>query len=209
VTPSGILLLTVGLVGMLWADVRHSRLVIPFKLGASTGFLLLALDHGALDSRYGGWILVGLCLSWVGDAALLGRSEKAFLLGLGSFLLAHLAFAVAFLTTGPTATRPSLLFGLVWLALVAQVAKWLLPHVGTSMRLPVIAYVIVISVMVVLSGPAGVSRESLLIPLGAASFAVSDIAVARNQFVAQTVVNRFWGLPLYYAGQVLLALSIG
>lgn len=207
-TAAGILLLTVGLVGLLWADVRHSRLVVPFKLGASAGFLLLALDLGALDSTYGGWILAGLCLSWVGDAALLGHSEKAFLLGLGAFLLAHLAFVVAFLTTDPSVTRPSLLFGLAWLAIVSQVIGWLLPHVGAAMRIPVIAYVIVISAMVVLSGPAGVSRESLLIPLGAAFFAVSDIAVARNQFVAKTVVNRLWGLPLYYAGQVLLALSI-
>ena len=47
------------------------------------------------------------------------------------------------------------------------------------------------------------------IALGATAFFLSDIAVARNRFVAPGFTNRAWGLPLYYVGQVLLALSTG
>ena len=48
-----------------------------------------------------------------------------------------------------------------------------------------------------------------LIPIGAVLFYTSDIAVARNQFVAPGVMNRVWGLTLYYLAQVLLAATAG
>jgi uncharacterized membrane protein YhhN len=44
--------------------------------------------------------------------------------------------------------------------------------------------------------------------VGAALFFASDLAVARNRFVAKAFVNRAWGLPAYYAGQLLIAWSI-
>jgi len=31
--------------------------------------------------------------------------------------------------------------------------------------------------------------------------------VARDRFVAQGFINRAWGLPMYYGGQLLLAYS--
>ena len=43
---------------------------------------------------------------------------------------------------------------------------------------------------------------------GAVLFAVSDISVARDQFVRPAFINRLWGLPLYYAAQLLLAGSV-
>jgi hypothetical protein len=33
--------------------------------------------------------------------------------------------------------------------------------------------------------------------------------VARDRFVEQAFVNGAWGLPLYFAAQIVLALSIG
>ncbi len=85
--------------------------------------------------------------------------------------------------------------------------RWLAPHVG-DMAAPVIAYVVVISVMVVLAFGAFGDGATWLIPLGATLFSISDLFVARNQFVAPDTVNRMWGLPLYYLAQVLLALSV-
>jgi uncharacterized membrane protein YhhN len=40
---------------------------------------------------------------------------------------------------------------------------------------------------------------------GAVLFFVSDVAVARDRFVEPSWKNRAWGLPAYYAGQLLLA----
>ena len=39
------------------------------------------------------------------------------------------------------------------------------------------------------------------------AFFVSDLAVAREQFVSEGFVNKTWGLPLYYAAQLLFAVS--
>ena len=44
---------------------------------------------------------------------------------------------------------------------------------------------------------------------GAILFYLSDLAVARHRFVHESFVNRAIGLPTYYLGQLLLALTIG
>jgi hypothetical protein len=44
---------------------------------------------------------------------------------------------------------------------------------------------------------------------GAILFYVSDLAVARHRFIQRSFINRALGLPIYYLGQLLLALTIG
>ena len=41
------------------------------------------------------WLVVGAVLGLVGDIALLGDGEAAFMVGLGAFALGHLAYAIA------------------------------------------------------------------------------------------------------------------
>jgi uncharacterized membrane protein YhhN len=43
---------------------------------------------------------------------------------------------------------------------------------------------------------------------GAIGFLASDVAVARERFVARSPWNQRWGLPLYYASQLLLASTV-
>jgi hypothetical protein len=50
--------------------------------------------------------------------------------------------------------------------------------------------------------PAGVMTAAV-------AFYISDVSVARDRFVAPGFGNRIWGLPLYYAAQLLFALSTG
>lgn len=40
---------------------------------------------------------------------------------------------------------------------------------------------------------------------GALAFTASDVSVARDRFVQHGFVNRAWGLPFYYAAQLLIA----
>lgn len=174
---------------------------------ASTGFLWVALEAGATTSRYGRVLLVALALCWLGDVLLLGRGRGVGLrLGLGSFLLGHLAFAAAFGIRGfdpaAAALAALLLVAPAWAALA-----WLLPHVPADWRAPVLAYVGIISLMVV-AGLATVSQpREIDVALGVLAFYGSDLAVARERFVEQGFVNKAWGLPLYYAAQLLLASS--
>ncbi len=178
------------------------------KPAASVGFIVVALGSGGLDDSYGRRILVGLGLSLVGDVLLMFRGSAQFRIGLVSFLLAHVAYAVAFLDAGISVPW-WLGAGVVALLAALVVTRWLLPHVEGDMRTPVLAYVVVISVMVSLAVGASGAGRTLLVAAGAGLFYLSDLFVARDRFVTPSFANTLVGLPLYYGGQILLALSIG
>ncbi len=72
------------------------------------------------------------------------------------------------------------------------------------MRFPVVGYCAVIGLMLWLA--LGVGR--LEIRLGGLLFWLSDLFVARDRFVRHERWNRLAGLPLYYAGQYLIALAM-
>jgi uncharacterized membrane protein YhhN len=196
-------------VALLVAESRGPEwLRFASKLLASTGFLALALSCGALASGHGRIVLVALVLCWAGDALLLPRGAgHAFLAGLGSFLLGHVAFGLGFTLLGlePIATAVA---GVLVGAGGFAAWRWLDPHVTGRMRGPVIAYVLVISAMVVLSIGASVHTGDARLGVGAAAFMASDLSVARERFVAPGAGNKEWGLPLYYAATTLLATTV-
>jgi uncharacterized membrane protein YhhN len=173
------------------------------KLTASSAFVALASTLGAAGHDYGRAILVALGLSWLGDACLLSLRRAPFLLGIGSFLLAHLAFAFAFLQRP---LHPAWLLVALGVALLAGVAmlRWLWPHLERFFRAAVPAYVAALVAMLAL----GVATRDPLVAAGALAFALSDVSVARDRFVVSGVANRIWGLPLYYVAQLLLAWSV-
>jgi uncharacterized membrane protein YhhN len=82
------------------------------------------------------------------------------------------------------------------------------------MHIPVTAYILVITVMA-LGALAVYDQPGLpwlgraLIFQGAVLFYLSDLFVARDQFIKKEFLNRLIGLPLYYGGQFLLAFSPG
>jgi uncharacterized membrane protein YhhN len=53
-----------------------------------------------------------------------------------------------------------------------------------------------------------VASGQWLIAVGALLFAASDLSVARQAFIAPAWLNLAWGLPAYYAAQMLLAWSV-
>lgn len=174
---------------------------------ASTGFLWVAVEAGAATSLYGRVLLVALALCWLGDVLLLGRGRgRGLLLGLGSFLAGHLAFALAFAIRGLDA-EAALVAALLLLAPARAALRWLLPHVPGDWRAPVFAYVGVISLMVVAGLASASGPREIEIALGVLAFYGSDLAVARERFVEPGFANKAWGLPLYYGAQILLAVS--
>jgi uncharacterized membrane protein YhhN len=150
------------------------------------------------------WILTGLAFGAAGDVALLFSSQAAFLSGLGAFLVGHVAYVVAFAVLVP----PSEWLGISVIAVSVfggGALMWLLPYLGST-RKPVVFYILVLCTMVVaaLSLPGRVAG-GWTFAVGAVLFAVSDLAVARERFVADTFTNKAWGLPAYYGGQLCVA----
>ena len=203
------LLTLLSLAVLLVAEARGVRwLQLLSKPLASLGFVGLGLVSGALSSFPGHVLFVGLALCALGDVALMFKGRGWFLAGLIVFLLGHVAYVAAFGLAGL-----STVWALVALAAVAAVAvpvmRWLWPNVPGPMRGPVVAYVLVISVMVAAAAGAVGAGASAWLGLGAVLFYLSDLFVARQRFVVTASVNRLLGLPLYYGGQLLLAGNAG
>jgi uncharacterized membrane protein YhhN len=196
-----------GLAGLLAAERTRSSGRFLAKPLASAGFIAVAVAAGALDTAFGRWMVAALVLSALGDVFLLGSSDTTFLGGLGSFLTAHLVYGIAFLVRGVAA--PGLLAIVPFAIFAWQVLRWLRPHLSDRMRGPVVAYAVVISIMGVLAAGTAADVWDWRIPTGAIMFVISDLAVARDNFVAPGFSNRLWGLPLYYGGQLLLAWVAG
>jgi len=174
------------------------------KSAATAGFLVVAARAGLLRTSFGRLVYAGLALSACGDILLIGNSGRLFLYGLTAFLGAHLLYTVAFLTRGVD-RRWLLSASLPLAALSIAVSAWLAPHIDPAMQLPVRAYTVVITAMVIAATGMGGRTANLLVPVGAICFYLSDLAVAADRFVQPDFPNYTWGLPLYYAGQLLIA----
>jgi uncharacterized membrane protein YhhN len=203
-----IFLSAVAVTGLVVSDLRNYR---PgrylFKPLAALAFIWLALSLGATASVYGCWLLAGLACCMAGDLLLMPDNERCFLAGLVAFLCGHLLYAVAFLQL------PRNLGGLAAtiipaLALLMLVSRWLLPAVNHEMKLPVALYTVVIAGMLICSGLSLGHPAAGLIIGGAWGFAISDLAVARRQFIQPGPINGLWGTPLYFLSQMLLAGSV-
>ena len=178
-----------------------------FKMASSFSFLATAWFAGARYSSYGWILFAGLICSSFGDYFLLSPTDGRFLAGLISFFIAHVAYCVAYAVRGsrlPAAGATAA----VMLVCSVFVVRWVWPHVPDDMKIPVVAYITVISAMVALAAGTLSKPGGRLILLGAVMFYISDIFVARQQFVAPGFVNALLGLPLYFGGQAVLALSV-
>lgn len=194
----------VALLGLLWAERAASQpWTRRFKPLASLGFLAWALHNDALATPYGRTIVVGLVLSWFGDVFLLSQRKGWFLAGLVAFLGAHVAYIVAFVGRG--LAWGTVAAAAVALALVAwRVRRWLRPHLPADMVRPVDGYIMVITLMVATAFGAHSAGAPAALLAGAVAFYLSDLSVARDRFIHEDFTNRAWGLPLYYAAQLLL-----
>ena len=204
------ILLLITLLVSIKRQLSNTTLVAKSLLSAI--FVLTALTTPHLNPAYSRLIVIGLVFCLAGDICLVFNSRKAFLAGLSVFLLGHLVYVAAFFSIANINV-----WGVFSLAVAGTISgivyAWLKPHLG-SMKGPVIAYVVTITVMVAGAGSvAGVSHffatGRWLVAGGAIFFFLSDLFVARHQFVKDTFFNRAAGLPLYYLGQFFLAFSVG
>ena len=208
-----ILLAVVLLAGLLLFEKNGNRKgKLPTKTILSCLFIFTALVQSHPIAGYYRILLIGLLFCLGGDVFLALPQERMFLCGLVSFLLGHVFYVAGFYYLADL-SHWTWVGGIVALVVSGGVFLWLRPHLG-SMLIPVIAYIVVISLMLIgawtVLGDANVKFAGrILIFVGAVSFYVSDLFVARDRFIKTEFKNRLVGLPLYYFGQFLLAFSVG
>jgi uncharacterized membrane protein YhhN len=144
----------------------------------------------------------------VGDV-LLEFEPSFFVPGLVAFLAAQVTYTVAFVAR----TRRPCLARAAAAALVGVAAfLWLAPALG-ALRLPVLAYVCAICLMLWRAwaqpgDPALSPRLAAFAALGATSFVASDLLVAYSRFVAPVLALQVLLMLLYWVAQWLIAASV-
>jgi uncharacterized membrane protein YhhN len=191
-----------------WLAVAGERKRLEYVCKPLTLALLIGVaatldvDNGAVR----GWFLAALVLSLLGDVFLM-QPRDVFIAGLGSFLLAHLAFIVGLWLDDVTAA--ALATGLAVAAVaVLVIGTRILGAVRrgehADMAVPVGAYMAIISLM--LASAIG-TREPLAIG-GAALFYASDALIAWELFVKAQPWHRLAIIVTYHLAQAGLTLSL-
>ena len=203
------LLALLSLLLLLRAEYAQARSrIYLFKTLTTLFILLIALTAFPVrEAFYQYAIVIGLAFSLAGDILLVLPSDR-FVAGLVSFLLAHLAYIVAFV---PGTQFLSTFWSPLPYAVYAAVLLWvLLPHTG-KLRVPVLVYGVVIVTMAWRAGERWLQlpgSNTLFAFVGAALFVLSDSSLAVNRFVTKYRGERLVTLGLYYAAQWLIALSV-
>ncbi len=149
-------------------------------------------------------LALGLLLSAGGDAALGINGLYGgpfFVIGLVLFLLAHLAYVVAFAIDFEL-QRSRLPAAALVMAYSLAVALLLRPGLG-DMALPVYVYIAVITVMGMLAVLRTMGSTQLLI--GGMAFMLSDSLLAINKFRFPVPAERYVVIITYYFAQYMIA----
>lgn len=205
------LLVAAALVALVdWWAVQTDRRSTERWAKPATMLLLVAVaatwGEPAGDVRV--WLVVGALFGVGGDVALLGAGETAFMLGLSSFALGHLAYALAAVATGidPVWLIPGLvvMVGLLGYRFLTRIVAGAHRAGGPVLAGAVVFYSIVISAMVVTAWGTGL----VVAGVGATCFAVSDWVLGHRRFVGPLPGGRLAIMVPYHVGQALLIVGL-
>ena len=191
----------------LVVSARSKPLEYLLKPLTTIGLIAVAVVVEPRDSAAQVLFVIALVLSLAGDVLLmLPNRERLFPFGLGSFLLAHLAYIPGLLLLG--ASGGGLIAGFV-VAVIggAIVGSRILPMVGRvdpRLTVPVTVYLAVILAMFV-------AASGTLLPFaiaGAVLFCISDAVIAFNEFGSGRPRDGVVVMVTYHLAQALLVLAL-
>ena len=180
-----LVVLAVNLLDWQFNNGKFEYFFKPLLIPVLAGYFIFQTNSIAGDFKK--WILLALFFSWAGDVLLMfePKDKIFFLLGLSSFLLAHIFYIVFF----HFVRVKEKIKGNPWLLVVvviyyAVLINFLSPYLA-DMKIPVLVYGIVISVMLMMAmhmlfiknKPAG-----KWMMIGALMFVMSDSILAINKF---------------------------
>jgi len=211
------LALVLGIVDWVAVARRNRRLEYVFKPATLVAVIAGAwlLTRGPHDTWQASLFLPALALSLAGDIFLMLPTEHFFLLGLLSFLLAHVCYIVGLNPTLPPWPSPTLLVP------VAAVGATIYRNIAAGMRrrgretwlVPVAIYSTVLSLMLfsawaTLLRPEWTPTRRAFVIAGASLFFASDVLNAWDRFVAGSDLARLCIMVTYHLGQIALAACI-
>lgn len=178
------------------------------KMSAASMFIAIPGYQFAHLSPFKTVVFIGLIASWVGDLCLVyPGTGKRFKLGIFSFLLAHFAYAGAFLMHPLIPMAAAGLF-ICLLAVSAAIFARLQKDMPQNLQNPVRIYIFALVAMTALAWSIADSSARIAYGTAATAFLISDISVALQRFGTHAKAHRLWGVPLYFGAQMGFALLI-
>jgi uncharacterized membrane protein YhhN len=150
--------------------------------------------------------VIALTLCLIGDIALMPIIDR-FVVGLGAFLLGHLVFIVLFAQYGMSHLALAAAAAVLAVALVALVGRTIVggaAHKDPGLRIPVTAYLTVISAMAV----CGWATGNGWVIAGTTLFVISDSILGWEQFVRERRWMSVAVMVTYHCAIASLALSL-
>ena len=202
-----IILLFIGYLGLVFFE--HEDIASSIK---PVLVPVLLYSFYASVKQKGNYKIIGaLVLSTLGDVLLIFDGRPFFILGLLSFLLAHVLYVLIFRSRVGAIKLDfyTALCSLVIIAYYFFFMKFLWPHLG-AMRIPVLAYAFVISGMLWMALQLLRSTSSFRwhIVLGALFFVVSDSLLSIQLFYSSFELAHFYVMFTYLLAQFLLVYGI-
>lgn len=197
-----------------WAAVQQRLVHLEWLLKPAALAVLVAAAVTADLGDAKPWVVVALALGLIGDIALLvpagppgSAPRPAFLVGLGAFLLGHLAWIGAFLTHDLHA----LAFGSGLLVALGVSGLTLGPvlvsarrSAGTPFAAVVAGYAVVLGAAAAFAAGTGAVATAV----GGVLFLVSDATLARERFVRPVPHGRLAVIVSYHLAQGLMLIGL-
>lgn len=151
------------------------------------------------------FLYLALIFSLLGDIFLMFGGEIYFMLGLGSFLIAHVFYILLFKKQFKFNLLKSLPFALATLTFLL----FLKNGIDSKLLIPVVTYCIVITTMGIFAANRITNKISYnLVLIGSILFIISDSLIAFNKFHSPLPANAFWVMGTYGIAQFLIVLGI-
>lgn len=209
-----ILLVVTGLIALVdWVAVARDHRPVELVAKPLTLIALIVATAFADTGPAKPWLMAALVLGLLGDVFLMfsdenaGSADPAFMAGLGSFLVGHVAYLVAFTRHG--------LHGWQMLAgalVVVGVSALAVPRVlhgarergGPQLAGAVAIYAAALGAMTIL----GFGTAALATALGALLFLGSDTAIAWQRFVHPLRRGPLLVIVTYHLAQILIVAGL-
>lgn len=182
----------------------------PMLMITLAGYFINRTKGGSLKFKRP--VLMAITFSWIGDVLLMfaGRDELFFILGLASFLIAHVFYILFF----HQLKKQETIRGRIWPLLIVVVyyiglLYFLSPYLG-DMKLPVRVYGVVISLMCMLALHMVYLRDRTTakwLVAGALLFIASDSILAIDKFYQPFNFAGFLIMLSYGAAQLFLTVG--
>jgi uncharacterized membrane protein YhhN len=162
--------------------------------------MIIATQSGIKDRS----LYIALFFSLLGDIFLMFQGQTFFILGLGSFLMAHLAYVVLFKTQFQLNLNKSLPIALA----IFFYFLFLKKEIPNDLFIPVAVYCCVIALMAIFAvGRITSAKSYQIVLLGAVLFVISDALIAYNKFHETLKYGSVWVMGTYGLAQYLILLG--